>query len=300
MKLIAAADYFKNFAQQLSAHYEQSEANAIAAYICFEILQTQLPQLNIKNTHLNSTQVEELNHILDKLKLGEPVQYTLGYAWFNNLKFYVNNAVLIPRPETEELVNHVIVHCNKHNLQNPVIIDLGTGSGCIAISLKKQLPLAKVIGVDIMANALEVAQQNATKLNAEVICLLADMLKPNELYQKLNPLIENNTTPVIIVSNPPYISFAEKDTMHSNVLAFEPHAALFAPVNDFLKFYTSIEELMPHFNNTLNSVWLEVNASLSKQTADLFAKQKHFKTQILTDISGKNRFVNLTKNQVIR
>lgn len=296
MKLIAAADYFKRFAQQLSAHYEQSEANAITAYVCLEILQTQLPQLNIKNTNLNPTQVEALNQLLDKLKLGEPVQYALGYSWFNNEKFVVNNSVLIPRPETEELVHHIISHCNKNNLQSPVIIDLGTGSGCIAISLKKQLPLAKVIGVDIMANALEVAQQNATQLHAEVTWLLADMLKTDELNQQLKPLFETSTKPVIIVSNPPYITQEEKVDMYKHVLKFEPHTALFAPLNDFLKFYKSIAELIPHINNPINSIWLEVNATLSKQTADLFSIQNLFNTQILPDISGKKRFVSITKN----
>lgn len=290
MNSIYARDYFVDFAKKLKAVYDEDEARAIAGYVCAELLLIKWQQLNIIQKQLSAAEVDQLERILNRLLTGEPIHYILGYNWFYGLKFEVNPSVLIPRPETEELVDLVIAYCRKHNITSPTVIDLGTGSGCIPISIKKNIPAAKVFGVDVMPNALATANQNARLNKTDVTFIEADMLNTDLLLNKINL----SQSPVILISNPPYIAQKEADAIHDNVLKHEPHTALFVPNDDVLLFYKAIVNFADKALKHGDSVWLEINPLFATETLELFnPKTKPYRSSLINDLSGKQRFVNV-------
>lgn len=278
--MLSARSYFLSFAQKLSTIYGEPEANAITNYVTSELLMIKLNQLNMLDKTLEPADVSYFDAILERLLLHEPVQYVLGFTWFYGMKFEVNRNVLIPRPETEELVELVIGHCRQHQITQPIIIDLGTGSGCIPVALKKNIPGARVYATDIMDAALETAKYNARINKVEVTFFKDDMLNPDQL-QQYAPFD-------IIISNPPYIAEEEALLMDKHVTAYEPAVALFAP-GDPLKFYTAIHQLGKKHLKKQATIWLEINPLLAEDTATIF--QPDFDTSLLTDMSGKKRFV---------
>jgi len=217
-----------------------------------------------------------------------PLQYVIGKAWFMDMEFDVNESVLIPRPETEELVSLILKSVPViDSLRNFEIIDIGTGSGCIAISLKKHLPHSSVSAVDISKEAIAVAEGNALKNEAEVNFMNVDILDSLQWHV----LPECN----LIVSNPPYITLSEKLLMRPNVLNYEPHTALFVPDGDPLLFYRSIMMLAKAKLIPGGTLWLEINEAFGPDVVSLFENEM-FKEQILLkDMFGKHRFVKVIK-----
>ncbi len=250
---------------------------------------------------LNPNQIipkEDLNFYLDaltELQGEKPIQYIIGETEFYGLTFKVNEEVLIPRPETEELVDWVLKEFNEK--KEPNILDIGTGSGCIAISLAKHLPKANISGMDISKQALQTALQN-TKLNKVKINLFQqDILKNNDT---LNYLTSSGTGPImnslpmefdIIVSNPPYVRELEKLEIKSNVLQNEPHIALFVSDENPLLFYDKIADFAKQYLTANGLLFLEINQYLAKNTTTLL-RQKGFKTiELRKDIFGNDRMI---------
>lgn len=218
-----------------------------------------------------------------------PIQYILGQAEFAGMSFVVNESVLIPRPETEELVNWVIESAK--GLSSPRILDLGTGSGCIPVTLSRKIPGAEVHALDVSAAALETARLNAERLNAEVRFFEADVLMRNSLKEMFD--IEDAYT--IMVSNPPYVRRQEKDKMRGNVIKHEPEIALFVPDDDPLLFYRRIAE---HTLQSLKSggfIFFEINEELAESTRALLSDHNFEDIQIRKDIYGKDRMIRALK-----
>lgn len=232
-----------------------------------------------KDKLLSPAQEEQLQQALNALLKHEPVQYVTGKAWFYGLAFTVNRNVLIPRPETEELVEWIV-----KDTHTPVkILDIGTGSGAIPIALKKDLPAATVWSVDVSARALEVASQNATQLNLNVHFEQIDILDTTATHSL--PMFD------IIVSNPPYICESEQKDMEEQVIAYEPGIALFVPDNDALLFYRQIGLLAKEKLTPGGLLYFEINEAFGKEVVALLEEQG-FKNVILKqDLYTKDRMV---------
>jgi release factor glutamine methyltransferase len=236
-------------------------------------------QVTKKLEQISLSDFEKIKAIISRLKNFEPIQYILGETEFYGLKLVVNQSVLIPRPETEELVQWII----KSKLpEHSRILDIGTGSGCIALALKIELKNAEVFGVDISENALEVARLNAIKNNLEVDYFQADILRWEESEWK---------TFDVIVSNPPYIRESEKQQMHSNVLNFEPENALFVPDGDSLVFYRAIATFAKKHLFESGLLFFEINENLGSEMYEMLIDSGFSEIEIRKDINGKNRMI---------
>jgi release factor glutamine methyltransferase len=233
---------------------------------------------------IKSLPLDEIDHIINRLIKGEPVQYLTGIAPFYGHFFNVNNDVLIPRPETEELVYTVEKYIKKGNLHTCNILDIGTGSGCIPITLSKLYPKAKITGIDISLGALKVARSNNKRLNTEVEFIALDILD-SSIWGQLGDFD-------IIVSNPPYIPFKEKSVMESTVLEFEPHLALFVENNDALLFYKTILSFA-NASSKKASIFLECNEFNAQEVAEIFSND--YETAVISDLQGKDRIVQALK-----
>lgn len=219
---------------------------------------------------------------LQALKSLQPYQYVIGETEFYGLKFFVNSNVLIPRPETEELVEWILA--DNPNFSGK-IIDIGTGSGCIPITLKKNLSQAEIFALDVSSGALEVAQNNAGFHDVAIQFVEQDFLNfDSSLFGKFD----------IIVSNPPYIAQSESVEMHPTVLEFEPNSALFVPDAQPLVFYEKIAEFAQNHLNESGKIYIEINQKLGKETEEVF-QQVGFKTQLKKDISGNDRMIKVFK-----
>jgi release factor glutamine methyltransferase len=217
----------------------------------------------------------------NRLNSAEPVQYILGQADFYGSVFTVDRNVLIPRPETEELVEKAV------KINPKKVLDLGTGSGCIIISIGKMLPHAILSAVDISEGALQIAQRNANALGIDVSFRLVDILSKD---------FEIDSDTDLIVSNPPYVADAEKAEILEHVLAHEPHLALFVPDHDPLIFYKRIEEIGRWQLKDSGAVLLEINAALGQETLSIFQNDKWKEATLYQDFFGKDRFVYAKRN----
>ncbi len=273
---------YLTFNQALLALYSKSEAAIIADNI-FETLLNLPASIRAGNfgDEINASNDEKLQLALKKLLSGMPYAYVQQRAWFYNRSFKVSEAVLIPRPETEELVEILI----KNATENPTILDIGTGSGCIPITLKLELPLADVTAVDVCEEALKIAAENATFHKADIALLSMNFLE-QVAWDSLGRYD-------YIISNPPYIPLRNKEEMNNQVKDFEPAIALFVPDEDPLIFYKMIYIFsLNHLNNN-GKIFLETHYDNAKEVAELFAEK--YKTEIIKDISGKERFVVATR-----
>lgn len=234
--------------------------------------------LACKFNHLSDAEMQKLTEIVGKLKNSEPIQYILGESDFFGLAFYVNGSVLIPRPETEELVQWVLESAENKPMK---ILDIGTGSGCIAVTLAKKLPSAEVHAWDISEDALEVARRNAERNGVKVIFSKRDML--------LEPVSDEKFD--IIVSNPPYVTEVEKTEMQENVLNFEPHLALFVPDDNALVFYEKIADFALTNLNKGGQLFFEINRAKGADIARLLEEKGFKNIELRKDISGNERMV---------
>ena len=283
-------DVFENYKRMLKDIYDPNEVEAITLLVINEICN--LSKVKIKafpETEIPVEQSEKLNDILEELKTGKPVQYILGRTEFYGLPFNVNPSVLIPRPETEELVEWVLESVSSFKLAVGSILDIGTGSGCIAVSLKKNLPGFRVSAIGISERALQTAASNAVLNNVGIEFINDDILNPKSHISYLISHIS------IIISNPPYVTLHDKTQMHNNVTDFEPHSALFVPENDPLLFYKAIADFAK-VNLTENGLlFFEINESYGKETVELL-RDKGFKNiELRKDMSDRDRMVKANR-----
>ncbi len=276
------ADYIDTISRRIEHLYDKNEAQSIArTYIC-DMLNLNNTQLIIaKNDEVNPEKLTSFATDLERLSNGEPVQYVVGKAWFYDLQFAVNKNVLIPRQETEILVNEI---CKYRISENPKILDIGCGSGCISVSLQKNLPNAKIFAVDVSENALDITKQNAELNNVEIRTAKYDILSSDDF-----PF---DTKFDIIVSNPPYVRNCEKALMHKNVTDFEPHLALYVDDDQPLIFYEKIFEFIRrHQSGHETKIFFEINEYLGNEMISLCEKFNCCNIDIIKDLSLKNRFV---------
>jgi len=270
--------------KELNKVYDNDELRNIIELVMEHI--TNMPraeQVKNKIPYLTCTQLEDLDAITERLKRNEPVQYVLSEAWFAGMKFKVNKNVLIPRPETEELVDWMAKEAMSNELRTASIIDIGTGSGCIPITLKKKLPSADVTAIDVCSEALFTATENAIALNAEIDFLLLDFLD-EEKWKELEQYD-------IIVSNPPYVKQSEISSMHERVKEFEPHLALFVPDNDALLFYKKLSGFSVTHLHRGGSLFVEINEGLGEQVVNTFRSAGLSNIELRKDMQGKDRMI---------
>ncbi len=268
--------------KELSAYYSENEIIGLSKIIFSDVFKlSSINLLMLENNDFNDENFIILKKIIDRLKNYEPIQYIIGFTEFFNLKFYVNENVLIPRQETEELVN-LIIEENK-NKENLNILDIGTGSACIAISLAKNISNSKVSAIDVSEDAIDIAKKNALLNDVQVAFIQADMLKSNGL--------ENIANFDIIVSNPPYVTNSEKEFMDKNVLNFEPKLALFVDDDNPLIFYKKITEFASKHLNKKGKLYFEINEQFGSETKELLQNYNFKNIEIIKDINGKNRIV---------
>lgn len=235
-----------------------------------------------KNTKFSVEQQHEIENIIKKLKKNVPIQYIFGETEFYGLGFNVNESVLIPRPETEELVNWIEKENDKN--ANVNILDIGTGSGCIAISLKHIFSKAQVDAFDISERALKTAKLNANRNNVEVNFMNVDILNVPTINKKWD----------IIVSNPPYVTEFEKDAILPNVLKYEPHLALFVPDNDPLLFYRHIAQFAQKHLFPNGKLYFEINREFGNECIRLLSEMGFCDIELRKDISGNDRMIKAT------
>ena len=280
---IKIKEYKAKFIAELLSIYDEMEAESFF-YLILEN-QRKLRRIDLAlNLELQFSREEILiwDAILEKLQHEIPIQYILGTTYFYGLEFNVNENVLIPRPETEELVELII----KSNLKTPKfnnlkILDIGTGSGCIAISLAKNIPDAQVFAIDVSEKALATAKENAVLNKVSVTFFQKNILETSDLEQQFD----------IIVSNPPYVRNLEKAEIKRNVLENEPHLALFVEDNDALLFYRKIADLATRSLSPEGKLFFEINQYLGKETVELLEKM-HFKAiELHKDIYGNDRMI---------
>jgi len=267
--------------EQLSPIYPTQEIESMSMLIFEKVLG--LSRIHIRmnqNETISAANLTQIKEIIRRLIQFEPIQYILGETEFYGCTFKVNPSVLIPRQETEELADW-IVHDNKY--LTPTILDIGTGSGCIPISLVKNLPGASAEGWDISPDALLLAEENALKNRVKVSFQCVDIL---------NPIVTQHREKYdIVVSNPPYITISEKALMHKNVIQFEPHLALFVPDSDPLVFYREIADLAVTELKPGGHLYLEINEQYGNETLELLSIKGFNQLILKKDINGKNRMI---------
>ncbi|MCZ8091435.1 peptide chain release factor N(5)-glutamine methyltransferase [Flavobacterium sp.] len=284
-------NYKNRFLHALSSLYDEKEIESFFYLTLEKLHQKKRIDLALQpDLAMDETQFSQWETVLAELKTHKPIQYILGETEFYGLPFLVNENVLIPRPETEELVE-LIVSSFKFQVSGLKILDIGTGSGCIPISLKKNLPSAEVFAIDVSKNALEVAQKNAEINRVEVNFIEANILLTDSLVLPTRNT-QHATLFDIIVSNPPYVRNLEKAEINPNVLEFEPHLALFVEDNDALLFYRKITELAKNHLSENGKLYFEINQYLGKETVALVESYGFNNVQLIKDIYGNDRMIS--------
>ena len=285
-------NYKETFKKELLPIYDEQEIESF-----FYIILEKLHSLRRIDLALNPEIVMDGNHlkqwksIVSDLKIQKPIQYILGETEFYGLRFEVNENTLIPRPETEELVELIISNNQITKLPNPLkILDIGTGSGCIAISLAKNIPNAEVFAIDVSEKALNTAKRNAKINNVKVHFILKNILETDDLEQQFD----------IIVSNPPYVRNIEKAEIKPNVLEYEPHLALFVEDTDALLFYRKIAGLAKKNLNTNGKLYFEINQYLGKETVQLLEDLDFKNVELMKDIYENDRIISAIHNATLQ
>lgn len=288
--------------QQLSPSDGEGEATAIANLVMEHITgANRMQRLANKEEKLDVQQLHRLTEISQRLNTHEPVQYILQQAWFYGLPFFVDKSVLIPRPETEELVEWIIgdvkaagipvfekTSTDADRTRTLKILDAGCGSGCIALALKKNMPLAEVWGCDISEEALNVSRRNGSDLNIRVDFQGVDFL--DAASQKGLPSVD------IVVSNPPYIALSGSADMKKNVVDHEPHQALFVPDEDPLVFYRALANFGKQRLYEGGSIYCEIHEDQGSAVKELFEKEGYQSVEVRKDMQGKDRMARIRKS----
>lgn len=273
-----AYNYIK---QAINGQYPDTEASAIAKAILTDVFQLSTTDLYAsKDMNFSTNQAEKLEVIITRLRANEPLQYILGNCYFCGLNFHVEPGVLIPRPETAELIEWIIA--DRKSSDSPIrILDIGTGSGCISISLAKNLPQSEVYAWDISEDAIRIASDNANRLDANVRFRQTDVLGQ----------VPTDTMMNVIVSNPPYITEAERTDMDANVTDWEPDTALFVPDNTPLLFYERIAEIGKQILTPDGTLYFEINQRFGTETVDMLRKKGYRNVELRKDLSGNDRMI---------
>jgi len=271
-------------AKELEGIYHEREVSALASIIIKTVIGlTKLHGLAMSEQLVSGEQTINIINICNELKTGKPIQYIIGETFFYDCVIRVTSATLIPRPETEELVDLVI---SENSGFHGEIIDIGTGSGCIAIALAANMPGSIITGIDISEDAIIVAKENADLNNVNVSYMVGDIFSLNtELVNKAD----------IIISNPPYVRNSEKQQMDKNVLDFEPHTSLFVPDSDPLLYYTAILKVADEILSDGGRIYFEINEEMGKQMVRLAEKSGYSEIDIIRDINGKERILKVKK-----
>jgi release factor glutamine methyltransferase len=299
MKLFEAEQYIM---EQLRGIYEEQEAiniTNLAIEHATGLSKTQ--RVEKKQTELSEPELEQLQKDLSRLKIYEPIQYVMNKTWFYGMELYVDKNVLIPRPETEELVQWIISDMKASRKDVFIrrsmeadettqlkILDVGTGSGCIALALKNAMPKAEVWGCDVSDEALNVARRNGSTLNIRVDFQGVNFL--DEAQQKHLPTVD------VIVSNPPYVPLKDKDQMHLNVVKHEPHTALFVPNEDPLIFYKALAQFGKKRLYKGGSIFMEIHEGLGQDVVAIFEMHGYSNIELRRDMQGKDRMVKAHLN----
>ena len=271
--------------RQLAPVYSPRELQQVV----FELLEhfgfTRVQVIAYPDAKISETDYEQLQLMLKRLADGEPLQYVVGTEWFMDMPFSVCRDVLIPRPETEELVRLIVGRCKQ---PSPRIVDIGTGSGCIAVSLAKLIDGAQVTAVDVSAAAIEVAKHNAEQNGAQVEFVCQSIFDDNQPFTP--------TSLDVVVSNPPYVTEIDKNQMSRNVLDFEPHLALFVPDSDPLLFYRRISALAQQWLKPGGMLFFEINERFGPETVQLLENMRFDNVELHRDFYEKNRMVSAVWN----
>lgn len=281
---IRVEEIFKLFGENLSHLYSQTEIKQII-YLLFEsYLNWTKPRVHLSYREQLAEQVTmRFLASLTELQSGKPIQYIIGVSWFNDAKLKVDSRVLIPRPETEELcalIRSDIPGCYHSGFS---ILDIGTGSGCIAIDLKRSFPNVLVSAIDISIDALQLATENANQQQCDIDFSLADIRNPMD-QQNLGIFD-------MIVSNPPYITESEKQFMHVNVRMFEPSLALFVPDEDPLKFYRTIIGFAKQHLSNPGWLYFEINEKYGSKIKEMLIESGFIQVEIFNDLNSRHRFI---------
>lgn len=270
---------FQDFVNRIGLQESDDEIQSIV-YLVFETIFGLTKTEVLAGKEIAEESLIRLDEIISRINEHEPIQYILGEAAFYGRIFQVNPSVLIPRPETEELVRLVIDFVHQNNKADIEIVDIGTGSGCIAVTLSLELPHARVVGTDVSDEALQIAAANAEKLEANVQFQNQDILSSRLSFSC-----------DIIVSNPPYIEWVEHDTMPKNVVEYEPPLALFVDSPDPLLFYKAILHQAKESLRSGGLLAVEINERFGREVHQLFIEHNFKAVQVIPDIFGKNRIV---------
>lgn len=299
MKLFEAGRYLK---EQLKKIYEEEEAGKIADLAIEHISGlSKTERISRKQEELSASQSKQLQKDLQRLQQHEPIQYIMNKAWFYGMELYVDENVLIPRPETEELVQWIVDDVKAAGkdvfIRRPMeadqttqlkVLDVGTGSGCIALALKKAMPKAEVWGCDVSEEALNVARRNGSTLNIRVDFQGLNFL--DKAQQISLPAVD------IIVSNPPYVPLKDKEQMHANVVDHEPHTALFVPDNDPLIFYKALADFGTKRLYPNGTVYMEIHEEIGPDILNLFKENGYNHVELRKDMQGKDRMIRASLN----
>ncbi len=286
MKSNKVSDIVLFMKNELNSVYNEKEVISLIASVFEEYTSLTKADLVIyADRRINESTMIKINEAVKKLKKECPLQYITGKSYFMNLVFNVNQYTLIPRPETEEMTDIIIRDCKENNITSPAVLDIGTGSGCIAISIKKYIPDASVTAIDISKQILTVAMKNALANNTTIEFKEFDIT--NRLHYSNFGLYD------IIVSNPPYVTEKEKTMMKKNVLQYEPHSALFVPDDDPLKYYKYIGDFAKNHLNNNGKIYVEINDTYSVEISSLFHSIGFNRVMIIKDLNNKNRFARI-------
>lgn len=289
-------EYKLRFGKALSSIYDKEEIESFF-YIITEFLhQKKRIDLALEpNFSMTENEVEKWNSIIAELKQEKPIQYILGETEFYGLRFLVNENTLIPRQETEELVELILNENSKKKIPNSKVLDIGTGSGCIAISLAKHLLEAEVYALDVSEKALVVAKQNAELNKVEINFINKSILEVEDLIFPTTNNQQPTTFFDIIVSNPPYVRILEKEEIKKNVLEYEPHLALFVEDDDALLFYRKIASLAQKHLSENGKLYFEINQYLGNETVDLLQRLNFKNIHLIKDVYGNDRIISCKK-----
>ncbi|MEP7228653.1 MAG: peptide chain release factor N(5)-glutamine methyltransferase [Ginsengibacter sp.] len=278
--------FYNHFLRELTYIYEEREAANITDWVFENVTQLKKWERRGNSKKIDDEQFSKLKRYLDELLTNKPVQYVLNEAWFYKMKFFVNEHVLIPRPETEELVSLVVNDLRnlEYDMQGRElqILDIGTGSGCIAVSIKKELPGNNITAIDISEDALLVAKKNADYLQVKI------GFEKNNFLDEI--LWHRPGKYDVIVSNPPYIPKEEKKRLAKNVTVFEPGIALFVPDDNPFIFYKKIAKFALSYLNIEGKIYVEIHENYANEVCKIFT-ENDFEAEIKKDIYGNDRMI---------
>ena len=272
----------KHFHQSLNDVFSSREIDYFFFQILHKILKWQKIDYVLNQENFSDSEfLNFLNHAILELKLNRPIQHILGYVSFYDLEIKVNGDVLIPRPETEELVSIIVNDLSNAN----TLLDIGTGSGCIPLAVKYKFPHLNCIGTDVSIKAIKVAQENSARLGIDVDFIHQDVFASSFPLDSID----------ILVSNPPYIPKKELSSMSPNVVDYEPHSALFGPDNNPLMFYSIIAEMGTKILNKNGKIYFEIHEEYGDQIVNLLSDLNYSNVLLFQDLQGKNRIVTASK-----